>query len=262
MKNITDSSSSSVSFSTDIIGKGIKTSYIPSKDDQVITLSKLSPQEKTRLDELEKDVDDNLDAFTNLVEALINIKTEKLYRETHTSFDVYMREKWGFTSVHANRLIRAGETKAILEMEPVGSVSIPKSESACRPMSALPKEQVIEAGQNLKADGKDNPTAKEVEAVVQKVTGKKPVKKPVHKNYKKERGLTEDEELIQLVVMPGKDMCQLLGAAMEAIDCVEYGLSKEQLLGFLNEIKAISEYFQEQFFTQEFLDDCELIPIN
>ncbi|MEI9960471.1 MAG: hypothetical protein WDM76_04855 [Limisphaerales bacterium] len=104
-------------------------------------LSKLSKPEAELLHKCEAEIDEGLDRFITVGYRLHTIKSRVLYRATHNSFEKYCKEKWGFTAVHAKRLINANETNELLKSEPIGSVVMPQSEAAVRAMTGLTKEE-------------------------------------------------------------------------------------------------------------------------
>ena len=65
-------------------------------------------------------------------------------------FDVeeYCRDKWGFTSRHANRLMVAGEVMGNLKSDQLvsnGSIALPENEAQARALAKLPPAQQVEA---------------------------------------------------------------------------------------------------------------------
>jgi hypothetical protein len=76
--------------------------------------------------------------------ALLEIRESRLYREGFDTFEDYCRERWTWTSQHANRLIAAG--KVIELLEPIGFQI--ESERVARPLTALPPAQQIEAAKD------------------------------------------------------------------------------------------------------------------
>ena len=67
----------------------------------------LSIAESKRLLELEKTIARGKKTFVEVGLALAEIRDLKLYKHEHNSFEVYCREKWGWTRQHAYRLIEA-----------------------------------------------------------------------------------------------------------------------------------------------------------
>jgi len=69
----------------------------------------LTPIEQNNLVELEATIEKNLKSFYEVGFALMQIRDNKLYRETHGTFEEYCKEKWNFNSSRARQLISAAE---------------------------------------------------------------------------------------------------------------------------------------------------------
>src|SRR5260370_19928229 len=67
----------------------------------------LSKREKLLLADCEKTIDAGLRVFYEVGRALLTIQKLKLYRESHTTFEQYCRERWPITRQHAYRQIDA-----------------------------------------------------------------------------------------------------------------------------------------------------------
>jgi hypothetical protein len=103
----------------------------------------MTPVEKTNLAELETTIQKNLAAFYEVGFALMQIRDNRLYRESYTTFEAYCKERWGFERNYANKLIRASEVT-----ENLGTVvPIPTSERVLRPLTRLPPDQQRQAYQ-------------------------------------------------------------------------------------------------------------------
>jgi hypothetical protein len=135
---------------------------------EVPKVDPLSKDEKVELKKLESVIERGIKVFIEVGEALISIRDERLYRETHPTFEAYCRERWGFSKTHANRLIQsAGVAK---NLAPIGV--IPQSESQVRILASLPPtEQIRVYKQALKvAEGKPNAvTARSVQEAAEKL---------------------------------------------------------------------------------------------
>ena len=62
----------------------------------------LDVAERVRLQELESIVEHGLQTFYEVGKALDEIREQKLYRETHKTFEAYCQEKWGMARQTAN----------------------------------------------------------------------------------------------------------------------------------------------------------------
>jgi hypothetical protein len=112
--------------------------------DREYATDQLDVAERARLQELESIVEHGLQTFYEVGKALEEIREQKLYRETHKTFEAYCQEKWGMARQTANRFIGAARVMEILE--PIGS-KIPTKESQIRPLAQLPPELQIKIWQ-------------------------------------------------------------------------------------------------------------------
>lgn len=100
--------------------------------------NQLSAAEKTTLAKHEEVIQHHFESFKDAGNALVAIRSGKLYRETHATFDDYCRERWEMSKTQANRLIAAAQV-----VENVSTVKESKdivehlTESAVRPLAAL-----------------------------------------------------------------------------------------------------------------------------
>jgi hypothetical protein len=69
--------------------------------------------------------------------ALRTIRERRLYRATHTTFETYCQERWGFSRQHASRLIDHAEVAE--NLSPIGD--IPRREAHARPLVTLTPTQ-------------------------------------------------------------------------------------------------------------------------
>lgn len=77
----------------------------------------LTPGERRHLGMLEKRIQRGLNTFREVGEALMEIRDERLYRETHATFDSYCRDRWQFDRNRAYQLISAAEVANALPPE-------------------------------------------------------------------------------------------------------------------------------------------------
>ncbi len=71
--------------------------------------TQLNTEERVRLQELESVVEQGLQTFYEVGKALDEISDQKLYRETHKTFEAYCRQKWGISKRRAYQFIDAAE---------------------------------------------------------------------------------------------------------------------------------------------------------
>jgi hypothetical protein len=87
----------------------------------------------TRLTELEDVIQRGMDTFVEVGAALFEIRDDRLYRASHTTFEDYCQERWGMSRRHANRTIEAASVAGILG--PIGPK--PATESVAREIARL-----------------------------------------------------------------------------------------------------------------------------
>lgn len=129
--------------------------------------TELTKTESTQLSECELIIDRNLAAFTEVGNALLKIRDERLYRATHKTFDDYCRDRWSMASRHANRLIDGAFV--VCNLGPMGPT--PTAERQVRPLTKLEPEKQTEAwAKAVESAGGKTPTAKQVEAAVDEIS--------------------------------------------------------------------------------------------
>jgi hypothetical protein len=95
------------------------------KDSTVETATTVS---QLTLQALEQIVERGQATFIEMGHALAEIRERKLYKETHKTWEAYLKERWNFSRQHAHRLLQA---KKVAEMSPVGDK--PRTErEACK----------------------------------------------------------------------------------------------------------------------------------
>lgn len=104
---------------------------------QDLDSTELTLAEQTELANHEATIERGLKTFVDVGNALLSIRDERLYRQTHKTFEDYCRERWEFSPQHAGRLI--GAVGVMKNLEPLGS-KMPESESHVRPLTSLPAE--------------------------------------------------------------------------------------------------------------------------
>lgn len=68
----------------------------------------------SRLDQLEHVIERGLATFVEVGEALLAIRDERLYRETHATFEDYCRDRWGMTAPRAYQLMDAAKVVGLV----------------------------------------------------------------------------------------------------------------------------------------------------
>jgi hypothetical protein len=93
----------------------------------------LSLLEREELERHERTIAEGLQTFIEVGQALLEIRRKKLYRHaSYETFDVYCRERWGMSRVHAHRMIAASTVTIRL---PIGN-KLPATESQARSLTA------------------------------------------------------------------------------------------------------------------------------
>ena len=95
----------------------------------------LATNERARLEAWEASIRAGLQTFHEVGAALIGIRDERLYRETHATFEEYCRDRWNMKRAHAYRLMEAAETVASLS--PNGDTPLPSNEGQARALAAF-----------------------------------------------------------------------------------------------------------------------------
>ena len=75
-------------------------------------------------------------AFYVAGQALKVLRDKKLYRETHATFEAYIRDRFGFTKAAAYYLISAFEVVNNLKSQPLVDL-LPTNERQCREIAKL-----------------------------------------------------------------------------------------------------------------------------
>jgi hypothetical protein len=117
--------------------------------------------EQTRLTELEAIIKRGLGTFVAVGNALLEIRDSKLYKAEFETFELYCRERWNMSRIHAHRHIEAAKVSA--NLLPTGNIQ-PRSERQVRPLAKLKPTQQRKVWKEAvqSADG-EQPTAKQVQ---------------------------------------------------------------------------------------------------
>ena len=145
----------------------------PQAVQQTTKESPLTTQEQRDLQQHEHIITQGLDTFTEVGQALLDIRDRRLYRGAHKTFEAYCREKWGFTKSRANQLVDAACIVNVLENDNHGCQK-PQNERQIRPLTKLKdpdqQKQVWNAAcETAQREGRPV-TAVDVKRVVEKKT--------------------------------------------------------------------------------------------
>ena len=86
------------------------------------------------LAECEQVIERGLETFVEVGQALLVIREGRLYKDTHSSFDAYCRDRWGWSRDRADQLVSAAEVPTI-----VGTLGapVPVNEGQARALAQL-----------------------------------------------------------------------------------------------------------------------------
>jgi hypothetical protein len=188
----------STTSSTDIVAAPVKAKSIQ----KTTTDEKepLSAEEQKHLTECETDINTNLQGVFVLGYRLEQIRDEKLYRATYTTFATYCNERWDFSKTHANRLIQAYLCEKHLKSIKGTDVYVPTKESQVRLIADLKPEQQVEvASEVLTIVGEGEASAKVFGEAREKLF---PKPKPVAKEPKPAKDDAEENAIPASPVLP------------------------------------------------------------
>lgn len=126
----------------------------------------LTAEEVSTLQRCERVIEEGRKTFLSVGNALMTIREKRLYRQTHTSFDAYLKERWDMGRSTAYRMMEAVEV--VNDLSPIGD-TLPTNEAQTRPLATLEPEARREAWQEVveEAEAAQEPiTAAKVQAVV------------------------------------------------------------------------------------------------
>lgn len=128
----------------------------------------LTTTEQAQLERCEAVIHGGLQTFIEVGNALCEIRDSQLYKQ-HGTFEEYCQEKWNLSRKRAYDMIGAADVAG--NLSPMGD--IPTTERQVRPLTKLKEpEQQREAWSEAVETSGGKPTAKDVEAAVEKVKAK------------------------------------------------------------------------------------------
>lgn len=134
-----------------------------------ITKNDLSLSEKAERDSLERTVQQ---AFFIAGKALKQLRDRRLYRETHSSFESYVKERFDFTRRAADYLISSAEVMENLKREQfvLRTNVLPSRESHCRPLAKLsPQEQPAAWDRAVEKAGGKMPSSRIIKEAIKEI---------------------------------------------------------------------------------------------
>ena len=158
----------------------------------------ISKREAEWLSELETKISMGMKTFVEVGNALLEIRDNRLYRESHKTFEDYCQEKWGMSRRHSNRLIQSASVINSLSQDlgPTGPIQ-PTSERQARPLTRLSAPLQEEAWERaVETAPKGRITANHVQRVVREIEGIETEKKVtiIKQRINKEDLITSDFE--------------------------------------------------------------------
>ena len=122
-------------------------------------LASLTSSERRELASLEATVEQGRAAFVAVGNALTAIRDRRLYRETHSTWEAYLRERWDIGRTSSYGLMVAAAVVA--DVSAIADI-VPQSESVARPLAPLTTEQRREAWSRAVDEAGGPPTAAQV----------------------------------------------------------------------------------------------------
>jgi hypothetical protein len=165
------------------------------QEDQAAPRTISTTKKSKRLQDLERKIAKGLLAYEEMGGALLDIKTEGLFLQTHRSWERYVIERWDLTPSRARQFMRGATVHRIL----VGSgTRVPLHEGQARELAPLldNQKQLVRVANRLFADGK-RPTSKDVRAEVKKHRKPAMTSKPV--DEQRNRASVDANEIERLV---------------------------------------------------------------
>lgn len=103
-------------------------------------IATLTTIETERLSALETTIEQGLQTFVEVGNALMEIRDSRLYRATFGTFEEYCRERWGVSKPYATQMIQAAKT--VGNLVAIATV-LPTNEAQVRPLTKLSSEQQL-----------------------------------------------------------------------------------------------------------------------
>jgi hypothetical protein len=143
----------------------------------IVDFEELSPSEESERLHLERLVERS---FYTAGKALQRLRDLRLYRNTHRSFDAYVKERFGYGKNNANmKILASGVVDELEKMTTNGGLILPTSERQVRPLTVLePEEQRAAWREAVELAGGGVPPSRVVFDVVQRIREKNPVPNP------------------------------------------------------------------------------------
>jgi hypothetical protein len=133
----------------------------------------ITSSERDRLADLEQAIRSGFRAFIEVGTALLEIRDNRLYRESHPTFEAYCLDVWGLKQSRAYQLLEAAKVAGNLAVQSSTIVEVPANEAQVRPLVQLKSDQQREVWQEaVQTAPKGKVTAKHVQKTVDRKLGK------------------------------------------------------------------------------------------
>jgi len=86
-------------------------------------------------------------SYLDMVLAINTISERELYRETHSSLNDYLRDRWDISPAGASRYLSSARAIRNIQTSPRQLCATPSRESHVRPLTKLPEERQVDAWQ-------------------------------------------------------------------------------------------------------------------
>jgi len=143
--------------------------------DKIEISDSLNEQEAALFQDLEGTISLGLETSMEVVDALLSVRDNRLYREKFPSFSKYCEVRWGIKPNHAYTLIATYKVNAAIKADDPEAESVPPSHA--KELNKLPDEEQPEALKEAKSEarkkGKQKVAVSDIATVVNKRVGKK-----------------------------------------------------------------------------------------
>lgn len=131
----------------------------------------LTDTERDTLQTYETYLTDHLPVFFKVGQILVDIRNQKLYRESYQTFEAYCKEKWNIGRSRAYQLMDAADVQEELSTACGQDTPLPTSEAQARALKKAPSDIRPTAWTNaVNAAGGQQPTAPQVTQAVLELT--------------------------------------------------------------------------------------------
>lgn len=172
-----------------------------------VTKVPLDRAEEVLLHRHEKIIAAGLATFVEVGNSLAAIRSGKLYRQTHSTFEAYCKDRWGMGDRHARNVINAAEVGTMVPVE---------NERQARELGGLEPDQAREVYARAVENSTGNPTAKSIRKARQEIA---PRPLPLPQMSKRNLSIyTDPNRFINVMTTYGSNGGDLTRNQMEGLD--------------------------------------------